>query len=67
VTGQEMVDWIDNASYEELLRRWRFGPMGDEIFQSKMGEYYQAKLEERRQEVGDEVAAKVSKLVGWGS
>ena len=28
----EQKRWIDNASYEELLRKWRFTPSGDPIF-----------------------------------
>ena len=29
---QELLDWIDGASYEQLLRRWRFAPAGDPFF-----------------------------------
>lgn len=36
----EHKKWIDNANYEQLLRRWRFAPSGDEIFQGESGQYY---------------------------
>lgn len=55
--------WIDEASYEQLLRRWRFAPIGkDDIFQDETGEYFTKVMNEKKQQV-DAVA--ISKQVGW--
>ncbi len=40
--------WIDGASLEELLRRWRYAPIGDPIFQGDIGAYYSKVVRERR-------------------
>jgi hypothetical protein len=34
--------WIDNATYEQLLARWRFEPLGSPWFQGELGDYYSA-------------------------
>ena len=46
----EQKSWIDGASYEELLRRWRPALCGDEIFFNETGVYY-AEVMRRRREV----------------
>jgi len=33
-------EWIDNANYYQLLKRWRFAKDNDIIFISSTGEYY---------------------------
>ena len=56
--------WIDNASYESLLSKWRFAPAGDPIFQGECGQYYSKVLAEKRSaNPGGAVAA--SKQIGW--
>jgi hypothetical protein len=55
-------EWIDNASYEELLTRWRFAPVGSEWFQGECGEYYSKVMNEKKKQC-DHV--KASKNVGW--
>jgi hypothetical protein len=57
--------WIDNASYQELLRRWRFAPSSDPIIQDKTGAYFQTVLHRRRAELGVDEHVRISKLVGW--
>jgi hypothetical protein len=64
-TALDLKEWIDDASYEELLRRWRFAPSGDPFFIGEMGEYYSRKIAERRKEVGEEEHTRVSKEIGW--
>ncbi|MES2201171.1 MAG: hypothetical protein V4498_02860 [candidate division FCPU426 bacterium] len=44
--------WIDAASYEELLRKWRFHPIGHRLFMGDTGRYYSKMLHARRMEVG---------------
>ena len=55
---------IDSLSYEGLLRRWRFSPMGDPLFQGETGDYFAARMAELRDQGADHVGA--SKGIGWG-
>ena len=59
-----MKYWIDNASYEELLYMWRFEPAGSPFFMGEMGDYYASKLDQKREEVGEEEAVRASKRMG---
>ena len=65
----EMTDaqksWIDNASYVDLLRKWRFGGVGNPIFQGECGKYYVEVMERKRAEVGNAAHVRASKLIGW--
>lgn len=62
---KEMKEWIDNASYEDLLRRWRFAPSGSPFFQGEMGKYYEVIMARKRAEVGDAEHVRASKSIGW--
>lgn len=62
---KEMKAWIDGASYEELLRRWRFAPSGSLLFQGEIGKYYEEVMRKKRNEIGDAAAVRASKIVGW--
>lgn len=60
----EIKEFIDNLTYKEMLKRWRFGAMGDPMFQGETGQYWISSMEAKRQQV-DHVA--ISKSIGWGS
>lgn len=62
---KEMKDWIKNASYEQLLSKWRFAPTGDPFFQGSMGDYYRNIMMERKAQIGDDAHSKISKKIGW--
>jgi len=62
---EQRKKWIDNATYEELLSRWRFAPAGSPWFQGEIGEYYAKVMEEKRKEVGDAAHVRASKKIGW--
>lgn len=64
-TEEEMKEWIDKASYEELLRKWRFAPSGDPFFHKEMGIYYSMAMAKKQKEVGYEGHVKASKKIGW--
>ena len=53
--------WIDDATYEQLLYRWRHAPSTDLMFQDKDAGNYFAKI--MREKRCDHVAT--SKRVGW--
>ena len=56
--------WIDEASYDALLYRWRFAQIGDTMFQGETGNYYAKVMKEKSKSV-DTVAA--SKRIGWNN
>ncbi len=55
--------YIDGMSYEELLRQWRFAPVGDPLFVGESGDYWVERMRELRALGADHVAA--SKSIGW--
>lgn len=55
---------IDAMSYEELLRHWRFAPLGDPWFQGETGEYWSKRMHELREKDPTEHVA-ASKKIGW--
>ncbi len=57
--------WIDGATYEELLRRWRMAPVGAPMFQGDTGDYYSKVIAEKRQAAGQEAHVAASKSIGW--
>lgn len=56
--------YIDKLGYEELLRRWRFAPVGDPWFRGETGAYWGERMAKLRAEGADHVGA--SKRIGWG-
>ncbi len=57
--------WIDNASYESMLRKVRFAPLGDPLFQLESGEYFHKVMGEKCSELKDGEHAEASKRIGW--
>ena len=64
VIPPEMKAWIDHASYEQLLSRWRFEPAGSRWFQGTVGDYYAKVISERRKSDPAE-HIRASKAIGW--
>lgn len=62
---KEMIEWIDNASYEELLHKWRFAPISDPFFMGEIGKYYDKVMRRKREEIGDDEHTRISKKIGW--
>ena len=60
----QMAEWIDNASYGELLEKWRFAPSGSMWFIGSIGQYYQKIMLEKRSAIGPDAATKESKRLG---
>ena len=60
----EMREWIDNASYESLLSRWRNAPAGSPWFQRPLGDYYAAVMKAKREAVGNAEHVRASKAIG---
>lgn len=65
MTLEEKV-WIDAATYEQLLFRWRFGKLGNCIFVGESADYYANRMKELRdQPGGQECHVAASKAIGW--
>ena len=62
---QNRKNWIDNATYQELLQVWRFEPIGSDWFQDELGEYFKIKFFKKGEETPNEEMAQASKNVGW--
>lgn len=55
--------YIDSLSYEELLREWRFAPVGTHWFQGETGKYWGKRMAELRSKGANHVG--ISKAIGW--
>ena len=62
---EQMKQWIDKASYIELLRKYRYAPAGDPFFQGEIGDYYCEVMSKKRKEVGNEEHTRASKAIDW--
>ena len=62
--NQAQRKFIDESSYETLLRRWRFAEAGDDIFKGEIGKYYQKVMNAQR-DANEAEAVAASKRVGW--
>lgn len=58
-------EWIDQASYYDLLFKWRFAHVGDPIFIGDVGEYFGKVINKKREEIGNDEHVKISKMIGW--
>ena len=65
IMDESMKNWIDDASYEDLLSKWRFAPVGSPYFQGEIGKYYTKVMAEKRSQVGNTEHVKASKSIGW--
>jgi hypothetical protein len=63
---KDQKDWIDNATYTQLLARWRFAAVGDPIFKGETGKYYAKVLAEKKNATPAADAVAASKAIGWG-
>ncbi len=59
-------NWIDKASYVELLQKWRFAAIGDLMFQGETGNYYARVMEQKKLALCHDQQVLASKFVGWG-
>jgi len=65
MTTEEMKKWIDNASYKQLLSKWRFAAIGSPWFQGEIGDYYEMRMSAKRKEIGSAEHTAISKNIGW--
>lgn len=65
MTEEQMQNWIDSASYEQLLSKWRFEPVGSPWFQGDIGQYFAKAMQKKREETSYEEQVITSKTLGW--
>ncbi len=65
MTADEMKAWIDSASYEQLLSKWRMAPAGSPWFQGDLGDYYSEAMARKKAETPHEEQVAASKRIGW--
>ena len=63
MTEQER-DWIDNATLEQLLRKWRFSALGSPWFVGDTGEHFGSVMNAKRA-ADPEGWTAASKAIGW--
>jgi len=63
--NDKQKEWIDNQPYEILLRKWRYAPVGDTMFQGDLGDYYAKVMSEKKAALDVSEQVSTSKRVGW--
>ena len=58
------IELLDTMTCETLLRKWRFAPAGDVMFQGETGKYYSKVMSEKR-DADPRAAVAASKTLGW--
>lgn len=61
----EQKAWIDGASYEDLLYKTRFEPIGSPWFAGECGIYFESVVSEKRAAAGVDGHIAASKSIGW--
>ena len=62
---EELKKKIDSWTYEQLLSKWRFAPIGDSLFQPDSGDYIAKRMRELRDSITPEEHTQTSKKIGW--
>ena len=63
MTNEELIKQIDEMTYEELLRNWRFAPPGHEYFTGEVGEHYREVMKAKYPGAAEH--SRLSKSMGW--
>lgn len=61
----EIKKWIDEATYEQLLSKWRNAPCPSPFFNGETGVYYREVMVKKRDEVGHDEHVRASKAIGF--
>jgi len=65
MTDLEMMDWIDKASYQELLEKWRHCEAGSPWFQGEVGFRFRDRMIVVRATLPFAERVRISKAAGW--
>jgi len=63
----EMKKKIDDMSYQAMLAKWRFAPIGDPFFRhGPVFDYFNVRMQKlRAEDEGQERHVAASKAIGW--
>lgn len=64
MSEEQMREYIDNASYGQLLHKWRFAPSGDPFLQGEIGDYYKEVMFTKKDALEHSEQVRISKAVG---
>lgn len=63
---EERIAWIEQASYEDLLRKWRREPLGSPWFaDEKVFRVFNTAMHKKKAELSPEQQVQASKNIGW--
>lgn len=62
---EELLDFVETASYEDLLRLWRFEPIGSPYFVPGIYEHVVETMKQKGEELTPVERAQISKDIGW--
>lgn len=63
---EDLKKQIRDMSYESMLSKWRFSPIGDPMFQGESGQYFSEIMKQKRAEPnGQDRHVRASKSLGW--
>ena len=65
MNNDQMKQWIDSASYQQLLQKVRYAPLGSPWFQGEIGAYFGNAIGKARASISPADAVAASKAIGW--
>lgn len=65
MTNADMIQWIDSASYHDLLMKWRREPPGSPWFMGEVGRHYADEMRKRRSTTPLKEQVEASNSIGW--
>lgn len=65
LTTEQMIAWIDDANYAQLLQTNRFCASDSPWIQGEVGVHLLATMAKRRRELSPAEQTSASRLVGW--
>ncbi len=64
--NKDLKAWIDNATYSQLLSKWRHTPLTENtLFHGETGKYYSKVMNEKKKALTNEQQVQISKNIGW--
>ena len=56
---------IDEMTYEQMLRLWRFSPSGHKMFIGDVGTYFSEIMKKKSNALSQDELVQTSKNIGW--
>ena len=62
---KELKKSLDDLTYSEMLKMWRFGHAPAEMFQDEVGDYFMKEMFRKRDLLPESEQVAISKNIGW--